>query len=326
MGDWAAMQNLLVTVPASSSNLGPGFDCLGLCLDLMLEVTLVGPAAGKYHEFVGLEKEAHSWPTAPKTPPGTVQQGESRTNSFLIAFDRALEQFGVPLAPFSFAVTSEIPLGRGLGSSGAAVAAGLVLAAEVAGRPQGTSLRRDLVSLGAEIEGHPDNSTASLYGGCTLALATESGWNVLQPPVAESIGIALAWGSTPLATSEARLALPETVNFPEAADQPRRLAFLLEGLRSGDGDLLTLGGVDHLHEAFRLPLIPGGAEAQEAGQNAGAWSVTLSGAGSGMLALSPLERAEDVALAMGTVLEEQDGPALHRVARVCREGAALSRL
>jgi len=326
MGDWAAMQNLLVTVPASSSNLGPGFDCLGLCLDLMLEVTLVGPAAGKYHEFVGLEKEAHSWPTAPKTPPGTVQQGESRTNSFLIAFDRALEQFGVPLAPFSCAGTSEIPLGRGLGSSGAAGAAGLVLAAEVAGRPQGTSLRRDLVSLGAEIEGHPDNSTASLYGGCTLALATESGWNVLQPPVAESIGIALAWGSTPLATSEARLALPEIVNFPEAADQPRRLAFLLEGLRSGDGDLLTLGGVDHLHEAFRLPLIPGGAEAQEAGRNAGAWSVTLSGAGSGMLALSPLERAEDVALAMGTVLEEQDGPALHRVARVCREGAALSRL
>jgi len=325
MGNWGHMQNLRITVAASTSNLGPGFDCLGLCLDLLLEVTLVGPATGKSHQFLSLGGEAHSWPPPPKAPPGSPEARNSDANAFLVAFDRALEHYAAPLIPYAFEVTSQIPVGRGLGSTGAAVAAGLALAAEVAGRTQGETLRQELVTLGAEIEGHPDNSTASLYGGCTLALAEKSSWRVLEPPVSESIGIALAWGATPLSTAEARLALPSVIPFQEAADQPRRLAFLLEGLRTGNGELLALGGVDHLHEACRLPLIPGGVEALKAARRAGAWTANLSGAGSGMLALTPREKAEEVALAMAAELERQDGPATIQVARVWRKGAGLIR-
>lgn len=315
------MQSLRVIVPGSTSNLGPGFDCLGLCLDLSLEVTLQGPAEGNSHQFINLEGEARTWPGP---GPTTRDPSEESPNTFLRAFDRALAHFGLPAQPCAFQVTSTIPLGRGLGSSGAAVVAGLTLGARVAGRKPGGPLNQELITLGAALEGHPDNSTASLLGGCTLALRSEDSWRVLQPPVAESIGIALAWGATPLSTSEARLALPKVVAFHQAADQPRRLAFLLEGLRSGDGDLLALGGVDHLHEAHRLPLIPGAAEALRAAKETGAWLTTLSGAGSGVVALAPLDRAGDVALAMGAALERLDGPGKSLVARVGREPATVT--
>lgn len=315
------MQSLRVTVPGSTSNLGPGFDCLGLALDLSLEVTLQGPAEGASHQFTDLEGEARSWPGALSAGAEPCNEGQ---NTFLDAFDRALEHFGAPPQACAFAVKSTIPVGRGMGSSGAAVAAGLTLGAALAERHEGELLNRDLIALGAELEGHPDNSTASLLGGCTLALRSEGNWHILQPPVAESIGIALAWGNTSLSTAKARRALPEAVPFAQAADQPRRLAFLLEGLRSGDGDLLALGGVDHLHEAVRLPLIPGAGTALQAAREAGAWLATLSGAGAGLLALAPQDKAGEVALAMGTVLEKADGPSKSHVAQVGREPANVT--
>ena len=286
-------QPLRVAVPCSTSNLGPGFDCLGLALSLWLRVRLVGPAEGPAHELE-LRGTAHEWPAA-------------EDNHLLRAFERILEEGGGPTKPrLRFEVESEIPLGRGLGSSGAAIAAGLLLGAELCPERQRTS---ELLRLGLELEGHPDNAVASLLGGCTIAVPLSKGpgepqgLEVVRQELHPDLGFAVAWPRTQLATDEARRALPGEVAFADAIDNPRRLALLLQGLRTANPTLLTLGGEDRLHVRHRLPLIPGAAEALGTAREAGAWTVTLSGAGSGLVAIGPRDRTRVIADAMRSSLE-----------------------
>jgi homoserine kinase len=287
---------LRLLVPASTSNLGPGFDFLGLSLSLYLSVRVLRREAGERHRYGNVEGHARSWP-------GTTE------DLLLRAFDRT----GPHRTPFLFEVDSDIPVGRGFGSSGAAVAAGLLLGAALSGEE--FSLRR-LLGIGIEIEGHPDNVTASLFGGCTLCHphAGLDGAAVMIPNHLDpSIGFAVAWPASPLATERARAALPDRVAFADAVENPRRLALLLEGLRRGDPELIALGGEDRLHTAARLPLIPGAAEAIGAARDAGAWLAAISGAGSGLVALGPRSRSEAVARAMQDAFEEQGAGGSARV-------------
>ena len=128
--------------------------------------------------------------------------------------------------------------------------------------------------------------------------------------LAATLGFALAWPATPLFTDEARAALPASVPFADAVENPRRLALLLEGLRSGDPELLALGVVDRLHERFRRALIHGSNEACEAAIGEGAFAACLSGAGSGLVAIGPLDAMEGVAAALASPLEGGVGRAV----------------
>jgi homoserine kinase len=278
---------LVVRVPASTSNLGPGFDMLGLALSLELQVVLRGRAPGAEHVLARAEGEAARWP----------HEGERMR----AAFDLAARRLELPRGGLVFEARSEIPIGRGIGSSGAATAAGLLLAAALAPR---AVARETLVAWGLELEGHPDNSTAALLGGCTLAVPLGDGRvRVVRQPLAPELGFALAWPAVPLETARARAALPATVPFADAVENPRRLALLLEGLRTADPELCALGIEDRLHLRWRLPFVPGGAAALDAAKRAGAWGATLSGAGSGLVALCPRARASEVAAAMVEALE-----------------------
>jgi len=291
-----------VRVPASTSNLGPGFDALGLALELPLEIEARRAAAHACEELSGC---ARSWP-APEH------------NLLFRAFDTARAALG--LEPFAIAVRarSQIPLARGLGSSGAAIAAGLVLGAGWEEPQRVERERARLVRLGAELEGHPDNSTASLVGGCTLAIPAGDGWTVIEVEVAPSIGFGVAWPATPLATERSRAVLPRAVPFADAVENPRRLAALLAGLARGDGELVRLGLEDRLHVPYRLPLIPGGAPALAAAVEAGAWGATISGSGSALIALAPRALAAAAAEAMRAVLERHAPPAEGRALAVAR--------
>ena len=270
---------LRVRVPASTSNLGPGFDCLGLALSLSLEVTLQGPADGPQHA-VRRAGEGADRPYAP---------GEDLV---LVGFDRGCELLGSE-GVYRFDVRSEIPLGRGLGSSAAALGAGLLLARAVAA-PE-TPLER-LVEEAARLEGHPDNAVPALTGGCTLSLALPDGSvRSVRPEVSPEVGFVSAWPASPFATHRARELLPAEVPFRDACENPVRLALLLEGLRSADPELLRLGIEDRLHVPYRLPAMPDTARAIAAAYAAGAWAATLSGAGSGVICLCPADEAEELA-------------------------------
>ncbi len=284
-----------VAVPASTSNLGPGFDLLGLALGLFLEVHLTETGAGE-HEL------SRSGQGARELPP-------AEEDLLLAAFERVRAARPFP-GCFRFEVCSEIPVGRGLGSSGAAIVAGMLLARALSR----TIEERELLALGIELEGHPDNVAAALLGGLTLCARGENGpWTVISPQLSPRLGFAVAWPREPLPTARARAVLPDRVRFHDAAENPRRLALLLEGLRTGERDLLELGVEDRLHVRYRLPLLPGAERALAAGREAGAWAATLSGAGSGLVALGERGTLEPVARAMAEVLREATGEGTARV-------------
>lgn len=272
-------------VPCSTSNLGPGFDFLGLCLGLYLDAEV--EAADSPGEATLEWSPAAEW----SEDADLVQRA---LRSYAARFSTRLPALKVRLS-------SEIPVGRGFGSSGAATAAGLLIAAEI--DPSGRRDRHELVDLALELEGHPDNGTASLLGGCTLSVPHSGGVEVVQHPVHSSLGFALAWPERPLFTGESRAALPASVPFVDAVENPRRLALLLDGLRSGHPSRLGLGVEDRLHERFRRALIPGSEEALSCALEAGAYAACLSGAGSGLVAIGPRDQMPPIAEALRMPLE-----------------------
>ena len=291
------VQSLQVRVPASTSNLGPGFDFLGLAIGLFLDATATrgrNRSKGEHRVEYSAAAAPPSWDPSEDLVLRTLAAFEARTGRELDALDVEIH--------------SRIPVGRGFGSSGAAVAAALLLANGLDLDPVGTDT---LLQLALQLEGHPDNGTASLLGGCTAAVPTpgEPGGEltVIQPPVHESLHLAVAWPQTPLFTPKARAALPRDVPFADAVENPRRLALLLEGLRTGDPQLLRLGVSDRLHERFRRALIPGADAAIQAAYDAGAMAACLSGAGSGLVAFGAQEVVSAASEAMSSELQGGSG-------------------
>lgn len=293
--DWSALK---VRVPGSTSNLGPGFDQLGVALDLFLEVRLQRAPAG-----AGLIVEA---------PTGWPAPAEDRLLTCLSAELRRPPEGRLR-------IRSEIPIGRGIGSSGAATVAGLLLGRALAGELAPD--RAQILERGLAFEGHPDNLGAALFGGAVASCPhPEGGVTVLPLPLSAALEFALAWPDQALFTPAARSVLPSSIPREDAVFNARRLTLLLAGLASGDGRLLGAGVQDRWHVPYRLPLLPGSAAALLAARAAGAFGATLSGAGSALLALCPPGRGQAVAEAMAHELRRATGSAHARLAQVVRSG------
>ncbi|HEX9581474.1 MAG TPA: homoserine kinase [Gemmatimonadales bacterium] len=277
-----------VRVPASCSNLGSGFDCLGLALDLWLEARLVEGSGPPRYEgtLAGLDPERDIIATTLKVH--GIRQG------------------------LRLHARSDIPVGKGLGSSAAAHVAALALGQVASGQ----AADRDAVfRAAARIEGHPDNAGPAVYGGLFLASVPPSHLS-LHP----SLGVALAVPQAPIGTTAARALLPTDVSREIAVGQALRAAALVRGLTTGDGDLLRFGMEDLIAVPRRRDLIPGFDQAVDAGRAAGAYGVTISGAGSGLLALAARETAVGVAGAMVAALTKAGNPAAVMVPGVSDQG------
>ena len=274
-----------VEVPASTSNLGTGFDCLGLALDLALKARLLGPS-GAAHEVE-------------RTGEGAGAVFAPGEDLFLVGFERGRE-----LLPFEghyrFALHSEIPMGRGLGSSAAALSAGLFLARALAAPDEDPAATQAAIcNEVSRIEGHHDNAAAAVYGGCALGVPLEDGSvSLLFPEIAPQVGLVLTWPERTFSTHASRGLLPEQVSFADAVENPRRLAFLLEGLRTANADWVRIGIEDRLHVPYRLAALEEARAAIAAAEAAGAWGATLSGAGSGVVVVCAREDAERIARAL----------------------------
>ena len=300
-------ESLILRVPASSSNLGSGFDLLGLALSLWLEVRLERVSEEPSITFSDLTGEANAWP---------------RDQSNLLT--RALFNVCPTARGLSLRVHSEIPTARGLGSSGAAVAAGLLLGNALSPTPLDAT---ELFARGIALEGHPENVSASLWGGLTLShpSAGSQGQPIaFQGHIHPELGLVVAWPSTEIPTPEARGILPRSVDFDAAVENPRRLAILLEGLRTLDSDLIRAGLVDHLHERYRLPLIPGGAQALRAARATGAMGACISGSGSALVALGAREHMQEAGAAMADALGQANREACFRVVQVVHGAPVLT--
>ncbi len=296
-----------VRVPGSTSNLGAGFDCVGLALNRHLCAEFE-PGAGS----LGLERS------------GTLAGlGVAEADDLLFrVFRTRLLEMGFPAPGGVLRVRSDIPVARGLGSSAAAVVAGIVLANRAtrhAVEPAASAAL--LLEQASRWEGHPDNLAAAVSGGLVAVARGGDGVPSLLPlPLSDRIAFAFAAPPLELPTELARRALPAKLPHAGAAKALGRMAALLEGLRRGDPALLRIGFEDELHVPYRLPLIPRGEAAREAGVAAGAWAVTISGSGSGLIAVCPPGSDSAVAAAMGEVLAADGVPGVAFAVEPDREG------
>ncbi|MCC6315865.1 MAG: homoserine kinase [Thermomicrobiales bacterium] len=268
-----------VSAPASSANLGPGFDALGLALDLWNDITIDTDATPG--EIVLLGSEA-----------GLL---DARENLSLTAMTCLAETHGRELPPFGTIVRCEVPVARGMGSSAAALVAGLVAANHLL--DLGLS-HEDLYAYAWRMEGHGDNVGAALYGGAVLAAPG------LRRPVRllthEDLDLeaVVFVPKTTGATTAARAALPPTVPHPDAAFNIAAASALVLGLHTGDRELIAVGMRDRLHEPYRKRLFAHLEPMTAAARAAGALGAALSGAGPSVLALADPAAAPAVAAAM----------------------------
>lgn len=290
---------LLLSVAATSANLGPGFDCLGLALARYNRYR-VRPGGGAY--------------LLDGVPWG------GRRNLFLEGAARLATELGRALPPFDVEVTGAIPLGRGLGSSASATVAGLVAANLILDARLDA---RVLLRLATELEGHPDNVAPALLGGVTVAVQAGEAVEVLPLELPVRPELVLAIPAFELATQAARAALPAVVPLEDAVYNVARAALLTAALASGRLDSLILALGDRLHQPYRAPLVPGMLEVQAAARAAGAWGVTLSGAGPSLLAWCPPGTAAQVARSMETAWRETGQEARVEQVAIARAGVII---
>ena len=295
-----------VRVPASSANLGPGFDTLALALALYNDITL------EDFDRVAVSVEGEGAARL-ETGPGNVVVRAVR-----LAFDAA----GGSFRGASVHCVNRIPLKRGLGSSAAAWVSGLVGANALLGDP----IDRDtLLGLAARAEGHPDNVTAALLGGLTVSCSTGDQVTGVTLPVPADVRWVVLVPEVESSTREARAVLPDSVSRADAVFNVQRTSLLLASLVAGRPDLLEVAMHDRLHQPYRARLFPWMERVAAAARAAGALGCVLSGAGPSMLA-AVRGASEPVARAMEDALRGAGMPGAAQSLAVDVTGATCARI
>jgi len=285
------IESVVVRVPGSTSNLGAGFDCIGMAVDRWLTVTV--------------RRDMSDSPTPRLVRHGTLESLAGlrpERDTIFAGFRAACTSAGAAVpGGLIFEADSDIPVGRGIGSSAAAVVAGASLANAMLG------LRLDaraLAGIGAAIEGHPDNVAPSIFGGAVLALAGDP-LTVSALEVHPSLVFVFAVPDFAVETKRARSALPNVVPHVTAVQAAARSAALVRGLATGEPALLVAGLDDVLHVPHRRGLVRGYDVVTAAAAKAGAYGATLSGSGSSIVAIAPLDAAPAVETAMAFAWQER---------------------
>lgn len=292
---------LSVRVPASSANLGPGFDALAIALSRYLTVTV---------ETTG-RRQIEVLPAC--------ELGDGR-NLVLEAMQALARLVGKRLPGCRIAVESTIPVARGLGSSAAAIVGGLLAANVLLGTPL---TKEGIWRLAWQLEGHGDNVTAALHGGAVLALQGQAGPLARQVPIAAPLQAVLLIPDQPGYTSAARAVLPDQVSRQVAIATAARCALLVLALSTGQFALLGEAMADDLHQPYRANLYPYLVDAIAAARLGGAYGACLSGSGPSVLALVAPESAEAVRQQLAGVVERHRISAEVAILDIAHEGAAV---
>jgi homoserine kinase len=268
-----------VKIPATSANLGPGFDCLGLAL--------------KLHNTISVETDRPFQISLTGSYCDGIPADESNLVWRTMCHFWDLIHYPTPSVALTF--ENHIPPARGLGSSSAAIVGGLVAANTLAGSPYS---KYEILQVANSLEGHPDNVTPALYGGVTLSVPTEDG--ILPQVLAQSPNLRaiVIIPNTPLNTDKARGILPPQVSRKDAVFNISHVGLLIQAFIREEYSLLKEGMRDVLHQNKRAVLIPGLLETLEAALHAGAYGAALSGSGPTLLALIPDSSKEEVSQSM----------------------------
>lgn len=253
-----------ILVPATSANVGAGFDALGLALSLHNTVTM--------EEWDKLDIMASD---GSLVPTGT-------SNLIYRSAKAVYEQLGKPIKGLRIRQENPIPMARGLGSSSACIVAGILGANALLGSPL---TKRQMLTLATSIEGHPDNVAPAMLGGFVSSVFDEGQVFTARKEINEELAFAAFIPNFKLLTEKARAALPKTVDRADAVYNLSRAALATAAFCDGDYELLKVATKDALHQQYRLPLIPGGERIFELAWDLGAYAVYISGAGPTIMAV-----------------------------------------
>lgn len=253
-----------VRVPATSANIGSGFDSCGLALNLY--------NTASFEESDSIEIVSADGSFVPIGPGNLIYR----------TANTVYERCGKTLQGLSIVQTNAIPMARGLGSSSACIAAGILGANALLGMPLS---QEDMLTLATEMEGHPDNVAPALMGGFVVSAYDDGKVFSLKKNIASGIEFAAFIPSFKLLTEKARAALPTEVSHKDAVYNLSRAALLATAFCEERYDLLRIATKDKLHQQYRLPLIEGGAEIIDTAQEFGALASFISGAGPTILAV-----------------------------------------
>ncbi|MCP5094420.1 MAG: homoserine kinase [Chloroflexi bacterium] len=262
-------KKVTVTIPATTANLGPGFDCLGMALSLYNHVTFTAVSTPTHHITVtGVDAD---------------KVATDQTNLVAKSAEILFERVGKRPSGYTIHQQNNIPVGSGLGSSSTAILAGIFGANALIGNPH---TRAQLLDIATELEGHPDNVAPAVYGGLVLGVQHQNQLHIEQfntPP----IQVAIILPDFHLLTSAARAALPSKISFNDAIHNIGRIGLLIRALETAAYDKLAIAMQDKLHQPYRIPLIPGMEAAFTAAYQAGAKGVAISGAGPSIIVFAP---------------------------------------
>ncbi|HHW10383.1 MAG TPA: homoserine kinase [Firmicutes bacterium] len=299
---------VVVEVPASTANLGPGLDALGLALDIKNRYVFTAGEDGPDIEIYG------------------EGEGELPTDHHHPGYRACMEclaEWQVPIHGLSIRQTNHVPYSGGLGNSATAVVAGLLAAYKLADRPIDT---HDILQKAARMEGHPDNVVPAYLGGLSVSVVDASGrivTNSIKPP--DDLQIILTVPRFTLSTSRSRKALPAQVPLKDALYNVGRTGLLVTALSAGRYDLLGEAMDDRLHQPYRAALVPGLMQVCRAARAAGAAGAALSGSGPTVLAFCCRHQCDPDAVgqAMVAAFAENNIPAYHLVVEPNYEGAVV---
>ena len=307
-----APATVTVRIPATSANLGPGFDSLGLALSIFTTVQVTASDEAR------IEHAGQGAGIVPLGPENLIYR----------SFVRYYQAIGQPAPIVHLRVETEIPLARGLGSSAAAVVAGLYAASAFdavsadSGDPSQPVLGcNELIELACQAEGHPDNVCPAMLGGCIICVRDDSGRLVhFDVPLPDDLDAVVFVPEQLMSTTDARRILPSQITRADAVYNIGRAALLIGALATGRLEYLRIATQDRLHQPHRQAIFPAMADLFDGALEAGALGVFLSGSGSSILALTR-GKAEAVAEGFARTARARDVTGQLRITRPCREGA-----
>jgi homoserine kinase len=294
-----SLPRVSVRVPCSTSNLGPGFDCLGLALKLYNTTTIARSAESR---------------------PLTGMTAATADAFFERALGGKLKRF-----PFEVKIEGDIPVSRGLGSS-VTVRLGILMGLAELAREEFPLTREQVLNLLIELEGHPDNAVASFHGGLAVcahvAADPDAGFSYTRVPVGAELSFIALIPELKLSTELARGLLPKEISRVQAVENAQRTARIAAAFCTNDYAGLRGLFIDHFHQPYRKKLIPGFDEILGAATEAGALGSFLSGAGSTLMAVT-LDRVEEISAAMLDAARKHALPAQVRVLKADNDGVTV---
>ena len=255
-----------VSVPATIANLGSGFDCVGLAVDLRNSVTV------RRGDFK-IEADGVNADLVPRDAGNLVVKG----------VELVFKELGREMPELEYRMHQEIPVSRGLGSSAAAIVAGIQIGAVVA---EVDMSHREMIDLAAKLEGHIDNVAPAVLGGCVIGVPTKDGWVTDSVRLGAELYCVVYVPTTEFETEQSRGALPRELPFGSAVHNVGRAMLLVNALSSGDLTYLRYAVEDKLHQPYRAPLLRGVNGIIRAAYIGGADGAFLSGSGPSVAALA----------------------------------------